>query len=282
MPAFVLSPAFAARNEIRTVSRYLEGNIPVTNLGLARLAAMTGLDKVKIESCIKEVVQALEERVQPEYAQGIALEFPGIGRLSIRRGKICFRFYSNFEEQPQVLQGRPPKGWALSSRPQTAGEVINRPPTAADLATLPRLATPLLLPSPTFAGRNGRGNAHVGSHRISWQSQLNSNGFLGIVNPSNEPASVVRDGTNTIPKLAGPAEAPSLPPLAEEERTGILNARVRNLEITADADADSEDGRGHIATSTTSLIRHKHTNGTVKSSDELCIVRPILIVQCPL
>eukprot|EP00041_Stephanoeca_diplocostata_P004304 m.42799 g.42799 ORF g.42799 m.42799 type:complete len:762 (-) comp15037_c0_seq1:98-2383(-) len=259
-PAFVLSPAFAARNEIRTVNRFLEGNIPVTSLGLARLAAATGLDKVQIEACIKEVVKVLEERVQPEYSQGIALEFPGIGRLSIRRGKVRFRFYSNFEEQPQVLQGRPPKGWTLSSRPYTAGEAINRPPTAADVATLPRLATPLLLPSPSFTKRHGPAQGSVGTQRISWQAQLNSNGYLGIIDPMNEPATVVRDGTNTSQLRSGAAKPPELPPLAEDEQREILNARVRNLEVTAKADTDSCDGPGRIAASTTTLIRHKHTN----------------------
>lgn len=36
-PVFVLSPTFAARNDIQVrTTRFIEGNVPVTNLGLVR------------------------------------------------------------------------------------------------------------------------------------------------------------------------------------------------------------------------------------------------------
>jgi hypothetical protein len=33
-PVFVLSPTFAARNDVQTRSRFVTGSVPVTNLGL--------------------------------------------------------------------------------------------------------------------------------------------------------------------------------------------------------------------------------------------------------
>jgi hypothetical protein len=66
----------------------------------ARIAALTGFDKEEIEGCLREVVLALAERL--DAPEGISLEFVGIGRLSLRRRKLRFKFYSEFEESPQV------------------------------------------------------------------------------------------------------------------------------------------------------------------------------------
>ena len=59
-PVFNLAPSFAARNNLSTRSRHARGSVPVVNLGLARIAAMTGFDKSEVDGAIREVVFQLE------------------------------------------------------------------------------------------------------------------------------------------------------------------------------------------------------------------------------
>jgi hypothetical protein len=91
---------------------------------------MTGFDKDVIEACIREVVLALAERL--DAPEGIALEFTGIGRLSLRRRKLKFTFYSNFEEAPQALEGRPPTRWGLRCGAQQRASCPWMPSSACD------------------------------------------------------------------------------------------------------------------------------------------------------
>lgn len=230
-PTFVLAATFCARHDIHTRVRYATGSVPVVSLGLARIAAMSGFDKSVVESCIKEVVYALEDRVDEEQAsEGIGLELAGIGRLTIKRNKAKFRFFSQFEEQPRVLFGRPPSAWSLSSRCQTAGYMRRSGDTSAErpsTASLPRGTTPMLLPSPSYKDRESPFDDDA-KRAIAWQSQMGFEGYLPIVDPEEGPASVVRDGAGMSP----PKRNTELPPLTQTEVEEIAHHSVRNMNLS--------------------------------------------------
>jgi len=227
-PVFVLSASFAARHDLATRSRHVQGSVPVVSLGMARIAAMTGFDKGEIEGAIKEVVYALEDRVDEK--EGIALEIAGVGKLTIRRNKAKFRFYSAFEEQPRVLFGRPPSSWGLSSRCKTAGTFGRGdfdPSTRAETPmTKNRLATPLLLPPPSYIEKSPYDPVNrAAKNPIKWQSSMGNTGFIGLMDPDAD------GGGSKVPNTTNSMTSPPhhLPPLTKDEEAQIARDAVRDL-----------------------------------------------------
>ena len=70
------------------------GQIPVVQLNFAALSNETPFDRDTVESCVKEVLQALSRSVQAK--RNVEFHFAGIGRLSIRESKVKMKFYKEF------------------------------------------------------------------------------------------------------------------------------------------------------------------------------------------
>ena len=70
------------------------GQIPVIQLNFAALSNETPFNRDTVESCVKEVLQALSRSVQAR--RNVEFHFAGIGRLSIRESKVKMKFYKEF------------------------------------------------------------------------------------------------------------------------------------------------------------------------------------------
>ena len=70
------------------------GQIPVVQLNFAALSNETPFDRDTVESCVKEVLQALARSIQSK--RNVEFNFSGIGRLSIRESKVKMKFYKDF------------------------------------------------------------------------------------------------------------------------------------------------------------------------------------------
>lgn len=76
------------------VGNYFVGQIPVVQLNFAALSNETPFNRDTVESCVKEVLQALSRSLQAK--RNVEFHFAGIGRLSIRESKVKMRFYKEF------------------------------------------------------------------------------------------------------------------------------------------------------------------------------------------
>lgn len=70
------------------------GQIPIVQLNFAALAYETPFDRDNVESCVKEVLQALSRSIQAK--RNVEFHFSGMGRLSIRDSKVKMKFYKEF------------------------------------------------------------------------------------------------------------------------------------------------------------------------------------------
>lgn len=70
------------------------GQIPIVQLNFAALSNETPFNRDTVESCVKEVLQALSRSVQAK--RNVEFHFAGIGRLSIRESKVKMKFYKEF------------------------------------------------------------------------------------------------------------------------------------------------------------------------------------------
>ena len=73
---------------------YFLGQIPVVKLNFAALSNDTPFDRDTVESCVKEVLQALARSIQSK--RNVEFNFSGIGRLSIRETKVKMKFFKDF------------------------------------------------------------------------------------------------------------------------------------------------------------------------------------------
>ena len=147
IPVFVLSERFANRNNVKVNTPHVEGNTPVSNLNLSWIAGEAELDKGEVDACIREVLMVMTRKLDDP--RGIALDFHGIGRLSVKRRKVRFTFFRQFLNNPRPLVGRPPSRSGLSSRCGTAGIFGggSRPPSRSQSRpSTQRGHTPLLFP----------------------------------------------------------------------------------------------------------------------------------------
>ena len=66
----------------------------MVQLNFAALSNETPFNRDTVESCVKEVLQALSRSVQAK--RNVEFHFAGIGRLSIRESKVKMKFYKEF------------------------------------------------------------------------------------------------------------------------------------------------------------------------------------------
>lgn len=93
-PVFVLSEKFAMTHGLNYTKHHTTGQIPIVQLNFAALSNETPFNRDTVESCVKEVLQALSRSVQAK--RNVEFHFAGIGRLSIRESKVKMKFYKEF------------------------------------------------------------------------------------------------------------------------------------------------------------------------------------------
>ena len=183
-PIFTLSERFVQlyAPDITVQSSPVPGNIPVVPLNLSEVANKTECDRGTIDNCVHEIVQAYGKHVTD--IRGLALDFPGIGRLASKYGKVvlpvapvashCRRSNSSSSRTfwriraprhapsltPRPRHAAQDQLWSrrtLESRCGTAGRFdAGDPPSVAA-----RGATPRLLQTPNYSMKGGQ-SRHVG------------------------------------------------------------------------------------------------------------------------
>lgn len=94
IPCFLLHGSILNDSEIKLILFISVGQIPVVQLNFAALSNETPFNRDTVESCVKEVLQALSRSVQAK--RNVEFHFAGIGRLSIRESKVKMKFYKEF------------------------------------------------------------------------------------------------------------------------------------------------------------------------------------------
>ena len=64
------------------------GTLPLVPLNLSEISHKTECDRGTIDNCVYEIVQAFGKHV-PD-VRGISLDFPTLGRLTSKHGKVFF------------------------------------------------------------------------------------------------------------------------------------------------------------------------------------------------
>ena len=73
---------------------FITGQIPVVQLNYSALSFESPFDRDTVESCVKEVLQAMARSVGAR--RNVEFTFQGIGRLQIRNSKVKMKFYKDF------------------------------------------------------------------------------------------------------------------------------------------------------------------------------------------
>ncbi|KAJ7363411.1 Coiled-coil domain-containing protein 81 [Desmophyllum pertusum] len=150
-PVFILSEKFAMTHALNYTKHHTTGQIPVVQLNFAALSNETPFNRDTVESCVKEVLQALSRSVQAK--RNVEFHFAGIGRLSIRESKVKMKFYKEFLRS---MDGSGSLVHALSNRPGTADSVLSEP-----ISPRPHTSNTLVLPRIT-PGEGGNPNKSLG------------------------------------------------------------------------------------------------------------------------
>lgn len=240
-PVFILSEKFAMTHALNYTKHHTTGQIPVVQLNFAALSNETPFNRDTVESCVKEVLQALSRSVQAK--RNVEFHFAGIGRLSIRESKVKMKFYKEFLRS---MDGSGSLVHALSNRPGTADSVLSEPvsprPHTSNTLVLPRI-TPGESGSPKSPGKEGmptiaeleeeNGENIVVRDVITPdigrpQEQLTDKqkgeaGSIPVVEPilEEQEQSIEEDAIPKSPSRMSPANAPRTP-LQPAKATGVV------------------------------------------------------------
>ncbi|XP_072178987.1 coiled-coil domain-containing protein 81-like isoform X1 [Diadema setosum] len=137
-PVFVLSEKFAQTHGLSYTKHFTSGQVPIVQLNFAMLSNESPFDRDTVEGCVREVLQALSRAVQAK--RNVEFTFVGIGRLTIRDGKVKMKFYKDFLN---MMDGSGHLIDALRNRPDTADSVMSRAsvfrPMTGGTLVLPRI-----------------------------------------------------------------------------------------------------------------------------------------------
>ncbi|XP_073258017.1 coiled-coil domain-containing protein 81-like isoform X2 [Porites lutea] len=167
-PVFVLSEKFAMTHGLNYTKHHTTGQIPIVQLNFAALSNETPFNRDTVESCVKEVLQALSRSVQAK--RNVEFHFAGIGRLSIRESKVKMKFYKEFLRS---MDGSGNLVHALSNRPGTADSVLSEP-VSPRLHTSNTLVLPRISPG---EGGSPKSPAKEGMPTITEQDEENDTGI---------------------------------------------------------------------------------------------------------
>ncbi|PFX34631.1 Coiled-coil domain-containing protein 81 [Stylophora pistillata] len=162
-PVFMLSEKFAMTHALNYAKHHTTGQIPVVQLNFAALSNETPFNRDTVESCVKEVLQALSRSVQAK--RNVEFHFSGIGRLSIRDSKVKMKFYKEFLKS---MDGSGSLVQAMSNRPGTADSVLSEP-----VSPRPHTSNTLVLPriTPGESGSPGKSAGKEGMPTITEQDE---------------------------------------------------------------------------------------------------------------
>ncbi|XP_074648110.1 coiled-coil domain-containing protein 81-like isoform X2 [Tubulanus polymorphus] len=142
-PLFMLSEKFAQTHGLNNTKHHTPGQIPIVQLNFSALAAESPFDRDTVESCVKEVLLALNRSVASK--RNVEFTFNGIGRLQLKESKVKMKFYKEFLNS---MDGSGRLVESLKNRPGTCDSVMtDRPLTRSSNNTL---ILPRPMSSPTM------------------------------------------------------------------------------------------------------------------------------------
>ncbi|KAK3577401.1 hypothetical protein CHS0354_032249 [Potamilus streckersoni] len=137
-PVFNISEKFAQSQGLQYAKAHVPGHIPVVQLNYAALSFESPYDRDSVESCVREILNAVTRAVGAK--KNVELTFNGIGRLSIRDSKVKMKFYKEFITQ---MDGSGKLMDSLQNRPGTTDSVISdrapSRPHSVNTVILPRI-----------------------------------------------------------------------------------------------------------------------------------------------
>lgn len=160
-PAFVLSEQFGRKHGLRSRFSVSLGTTPITPLNHAQICLGTPFDRATIENTVHEVILALERKVKSP--RGIALTLYGVGRMSIKHGKVKMAFFGELLHNMGLMEDKEKLAQFLG-RPGTVGlyDTASRAGTSSragsSRSVSTRAVTPRMLRTPLLAGEGGEGS----------------------------------------------------------------------------------------------------------------------------
>ena len=137
-PVFQLAEKFAQTHALNYTKHYVTGQIPILPLNFTAIASDLPYPREMVESCVKEVLQAVSRSLHVK--RNVEFIFSGIGCLSIRDARVKMKFYKEFvksmDNTGEVVN-------ALRNRPDTTdsvfSEIITYRPNTGNTVVLPRI-----------------------------------------------------------------------------------------------------------------------------------------------
>eukprot|EP00055_Hartaetosiga_balthica_P012791 m.63203 g.63203 ORF g.63203 m.63203 type:complete len:766 (+) comp8062_c0_seq1:118-2415(+) len=149
-PIFKLSKSFSQTYNLITGKNPSSSNCSVVSLNFAQIAKSINQIKEDVEACYHEIMTALGNHIRTPKPRGISLLFFGIGKLSIRDGKVRFSFFPKFQDNPYTLNNVEDNVEEEEGRPVTVG-IIEHLDNISRSSTANKLATPRVLATPTIS-----------------------------------------------------------------------------------------------------------------------------------
>ncbi|XP_028409900.1 coiled-coil domain-containing protein 81-like [Dendronephthya gigantea] len=136
-PVFQLAEKFAQTHGLNYTKHYVTGQIPIIPLNFTAIASELPYPREIVESCIKEVLQAVSRSLHVR--RNVEFIFTGIGCLSIRDARAKMKFYKEFirsmDHTGELVN-------ALRNRPDTTDSVfteVSFRPDTGNTVILPRI-----------------------------------------------------------------------------------------------------------------------------------------------
>lgn len=137
-PVFQLAEKFAQIHALNYTKHYVTAQIPILQLNFTAIASETPYPRETVESCIKEVLQALSRSLHVK--RNVEFIFTGIGCLSMRDSRVKMKFYKEFiksmDNTGELVN-------ALRNRPDTTdsilSDILTPRPATGNTVILPRI-----------------------------------------------------------------------------------------------------------------------------------------------
>ena len=137
-PVFQLAEKFAQTHALNYTKHYVTGQIPILPLNFTAIASHLPYPREVVESCVKEVLQAVSRSLHVK--RNVEFIFSGIGCLSIRDARVKMKFYREFVKS---MDNTGELVNALRNRPDTTdsvfSEIITFRPNTGNTVVLPRI-----------------------------------------------------------------------------------------------------------------------------------------------
>ncbi|XP_005103098.1 coiled-coil domain-containing protein 81 [Aplysia californica] len=188
-PVFNISEKFAQTHGLQFQKYHVPGSIPVLPLNFASISFESPFDRDTVERCCKEIISSSARALASK--RNIELCFSGIGRLTIREGRVKMKFYKEFINE-------------MDSSGKLVDSMMNRVGTVDSvmsdrLSVRPHSSNTMILPK-ISSGRDGSVNG------------LHNSSLTPVVEQEEDPAGAEFAG---VPGPPGPVEVHFYPEVDE-------------------------------------------------------------------